>query len=193
MTVFFCADTHFQHNRILLLDSRPFKTIQEHDEELIRRWNEWVKPDDIVYHLGDFALGSLSHQMAIRERLNGHIILIRGNHDGSQTRMEKVFGRVIARELKINLRGKDILLRHRPYPTKATDTQKVEGWLIHGHTHKMGQRVKGRAINVNVIFWDYRPVSEFEILEIIKKGERGWLKKIFDRILEISGIMRQGE
>jgi calcineurin-like phosphoesterase family protein len=49
------------------------------DEEMIRRWNERVRPCDKVYHLGDVVIPRKS--LPILERLNGHKILIRGNHD----------------------------------------------------------------------------------------------------------------
>lgn len=43
--VFVIADTHFHHSKILEFEkeSRPFNTIEEHDAELIYRWNSVVK------------------------------------------------------------------------------------------------------------------------------------------------------
>ena len=181
--IFFTSDHHFGHARIILLDERPFKTIQEHDEYLIQKWNETVKPEDTVYHLGDYAFGPLDQQIRIKGRLNGNIILIRGNHDGSQTRMEKIFSTVIKREMAIDFHGRKVLLRHRPYhfPVEE-DTSDQHDWLIHGHTHKHGQQVKGRMINVNVLFWDWKPVSEEQILGIMKKGENPWWKQLLRRL-----------
>ena len=51
------SDTHFYHRRILEYEasSRPFKDIDEMNEELIRRWNKKVGTNDIVFHLGDFS------------------------------------------------------------------------------------------------------------------------------------------
>ena len=51
---FFTADCHFQHFNILAYVNRPFKTSEEMDNEIIRRWNERVKPEDTIYILGDF-------------------------------------------------------------------------------------------------------------------------------------------
>ena len=45
---------------------------------MLARWNECVAADDIVYHLGDFALASHSRYLP---RLNGRKRLIVGNHD----------------------------------------------------------------------------------------------------------------
>jgi calcineurin-like phosphoesterase family protein len=52
---FYVSDTHFLHANILTMQPRPFGSIEEHDEHLIRTWNSVVGADDIVYHLGDFA------------------------------------------------------------------------------------------------------------------------------------------
>ena len=49
------------------------------DEELIRRWNNAVSPDDSVYMLGDF--GAVRHEKEVLSRLNGKIYLVKGNHD----------------------------------------------------------------------------------------------------------------
>lgn len=42
---------------MLRLSERPFKSVNEMDQEMIRRWNETVPEDGIVFHLGDFGFG----------------------------------------------------------------------------------------------------------------------------------------
>lgn len=81
MKTFLISDTHFGHARILQFqkEHRPFDTIEEHDEELIRLWNSVVGVGDIVYHLGDFGFGKNS--LGVIERLRGVKYLVRGNHD----------------------------------------------------------------------------------------------------------------
>jgi len=77
--IWFTSDTHFGHENIIKYCNRPFKTIREMDDALISNWNECVKPDDIVWHLGDFAM--MRNPENILRRLNGHINLVYGNHD----------------------------------------------------------------------------------------------------------------
>ena len=74
------SDSHFGHSKHFLYEPRGFKNIEEHDEAIIQNWNSLVKPDDIVYHLGDVMLNDDEHGLKCLKRLNGHIHLIRGNH-----------------------------------------------------------------------------------------------------------------
>lgn len=81
--VFITSDSHFGHRGILSFPCtkpfRQFDTIEEHDEELIKRWNDTVRPKDIVWHLGDFCFGRKNIEIA--GRLNGYKRLVMGNHD----------------------------------------------------------------------------------------------------------------
>lgn len=81
--VYFISDTHFSHKNIINFSKtapfRPFATIEEHDRELIRRWNSVVTNNDTVYHLGDFCFGARNIRLA--GELNGSKKLVLGNHD----------------------------------------------------------------------------------------------------------------
>lgn len=79
--VFFTSDTHFGHSKIIDYCKRPFSSIEEHDKTLIQNWNNVVRQDDIVFHLGDFAYGNSQFVSNTIKQLNGNIILIKGNHD----------------------------------------------------------------------------------------------------------------
>ena len=55
--LFFTSDTHFFHEGIIRFCNRPFGSVEEMNETLIRNWNEKVPEDGTVFHLGDFAFG----------------------------------------------------------------------------------------------------------------------------------------
>jgi calcineurin-like phosphoesterase family protein len=84
-SVFLVSDTHFGHAgvcRFLRDDGtklRPWDDPNEMDEEMVKRWNERVKPNDKVYHLGDVVINRKA--LNILRRLNGDKVLIKGNHD----------------------------------------------------------------------------------------------------------------
>ena len=84
--VFLVSDTHFGHAgvcRFLRDDGvtklRPWDSPEEMDEEMVKRWNERVRPNDKVYHLGDVVINRRA--LPVLGRLNGDKVLIRGNHD----------------------------------------------------------------------------------------------------------------
>ena len=81
--IYLTSDLHFNHENILRYEpeSRPFTSIKEMNETLIRNWNNVVKVTDTLYVLGDFFMGQLQDIEPILSRLNGTIKLVRGNHD----------------------------------------------------------------------------------------------------------------
>ena len=56
--VYFTSDTHFYHSNIIGFCKRLFKNVEDMNETLIENWNQVVSQDDIVFHLGDFCMGS---------------------------------------------------------------------------------------------------------------------------------------
>lgn len=86
MKTFVIADTHFGHSNIIKYCDRPFVTVEEMDRKLIQKWNSVVSKNDVVYHLGDFAVSNVDRISSYRNKLNGKIFLIQGNHDGYNIR-----------------------------------------------------------------------------------------------------------
>ena len=79
--VFLTADSHFGHENIIRFCNRPFTNVQEMDDMLVKFWNETVSKNDLVIHLGDFALGNKEYIENMVSRLNGRKMLVMGNHD----------------------------------------------------------------------------------------------------------------
>jgi len=64
MTTWFTADQHFGHKNIIGYSGRPFADVEEMTEELVRRHNACVAPEDTTYHVGDFSLDERKVQPA---------------------------------------------------------------------------------------------------------------------------------
>jgi len=126
--LFITSDQHFGHWNICQLAGRPFSSVEEMNSELIRLWNETVKPDDRVIHLGDFTLGGKKQFNSFRSQLNGEITWILGNHDAGASPGWIEFA--ITDHWK-----KRIGLIHDPYYIKHYDPYQVCDFYIHGHTH----------------------------------------------------------
>jgi calcineurin-like phosphoesterase family protein len=78
---YFTSDTHFGHTNILKYDNRPFNNIKEHDDVLIKNWNEIITNEDDIYFLGDFSFMRKEIAELIMKQLNGIKFFIKGNHD----------------------------------------------------------------------------------------------------------------
>jgi calcineurin-like phosphoesterase family protein len=78
--IFFTSDHHFDHANIIKYCNRPFLSVDEMNEEIVKRWNQVVDANDTVYYLGDFSLGKGSVEKFV-PRLNGEKYLVMGNHD----------------------------------------------------------------------------------------------------------------
>jgi len=169
MNNWFTADTHFGHGNIIPYCNRPFFSVEEMNSEIIRRWNERVKEEDTVYHLGDFCFKRSKEAPKgnvfdyYREQLNGHIILIQGNHD------KKNSCRSLLQSALINHGGQQLFLIHNPEHYFLSDNKYNTVLCGHVHSNWKFQRVFKRNkeitfCNVGVDMWNFRPVSINEIL-----------------------------
>ena len=115
---FYIADCHFGHDKVRLLDGRPFASVEEMDEAMIVRWNERVrKKKDEVVILGDLCLGKGEQVNELLHKLNGKKYLVTGNHDRLFLRDKKFDPSLLEwvkpyAELKDN--GRKLVLCHYP-------------------------------------------------------------------------------
>lgn len=82
--IYVIADTHFSHNNIIKYCNRPFENTSLMNQYMVEKWNNIVKPNDIVFHLGDVGFGLKEQLIPLITNLKGHKILLRGNHDYSR-------------------------------------------------------------------------------------------------------------
>ncbi len=114
--MFFTSDTHFNHTNIIQFCQRPFKNADEMNEVIITNWNNGVRKDDIIFHLGDFCLGGSAEWSKILDRLNGKIYLILGNHDLKNIRQGFIERfEYVAMSMRIEIWKNKIHLSHYPY------------------------------------------------------------------------------
>lgn len=149
---YFTSDTHFNHGNIIEYCNRPFKSIEEMNRTIIEKWNGVVKPEDTVYHLGDFAMGPPVRWNDFLTSLNGKKILIRGNHDKNLSYMKDKVG---FDEVHEKAEWNGWLLQHHPIKTNKK--------LLCGHIHQHWKRIDW-VINAGVDVWDFQPrtIEELE-------------------------------
>ena len=156
MTIFFISDTHFGHGGALGLYRRPFSSVAAMNEGMVERWNETVGPDDVVWHLGDFAIRQRPAVVAdLLARLRGHKHLVTGNNDPPGT-TELDGWESVQPYTEITVNGVSAVLCHYPFRSwRGMD----KGWVnLHGHSHGRLKR-QPRQFDVGVDVWGFRPVT----------------------------------
>ncbi len=177
-SVFLVSDTHFGHAGVCrftrsdgVTKLRPWDSPEEMDEEMIKRWNETVRPGDKVYHLGDVVINRKA--LSIMHRLNGDKVLIKGNHDIFRLEDYTPHFRDIRGYHVMN----GMILSHIPLHPSALYRF---GTNIHGHLHdgrvmmdpvgKYGAPVVDpRYYCVCVEQTDFRPVLFEDVVKSIKE------------------------
>ena len=190
-SIFLVSDTHFGHFGVCkftrndgVTKLRPWDNADEMDEEMVKRWNETVRPNDKVYHLGDVVINRKA--LKTLHRLNGDKVLIRGNHDIFRDDEYRQY----FRELRAYHVMNGMILSHIPIHTESLGRF---GTNIHGHLH--ANRVKkicGVNVKTNTMIYseeidpryhcvcveqtDYRPILFEDVIKRIQAegGEIGF-------------------
>lgn len=184
---FWTSDTHFNHARIIELSQRPFKDLPEMHEEIIRRWNAKVTSQDTVFHLGDLALGAIDDLNPIIERLNGQIILIRGNHDKSPKNLKikvpslKLIFNSLNMSAEHGKSGYKVFMRHFPpgdpttWPAKHHATVFLCGHVHGAWSRRTSKNAEGQTfetINVGADVRDFTPQTFSELMATPARPEQ---------------------
>lgn len=180
VTKYYTADTHFGH-KLMISDRidrpRPFASTGEMDEALIRGWNAVVKPDDLVYHLGDFAFGlhDKARVRSIFERLQGRKVLILGNHDYGKTNqvaeaISELPWEQVTQHLIVNDEGQKVFLSH--YAQRTWPGIRRGDWHFFGHCHgSLSSMGRSRDVGVDCEDTRYAPRTFKQLTARMKNVE----------------------
>ena len=165
--IFYIADPHFDYEPVLAGGSRPFDSIQEMNDQLVRNWNAAVSDEDTVYLIGDICGHGQSIPGQYLAKLRGKKHLIRGNHDTGLACQQNLFDyfESVTDYLEIDDRGIHVVLCHYP----VVYLQK--GYMIHGHIHSAKMEVYqvlkplSRVMNASVDINHFKPVTLEELIE----------------------------
>lgn len=145
-SIWFTSDTHYNHKGIVRGTSswenkqrcRDFDTVEEHNEALVKKFNELIKSGDTLYHLGDWSFGGFSAVTEFWKRLPSRldIHLIYGNHDHHIERnkegVQALFKSVqYVKEARIG--SNTIVLSH--YAHRVWNHSHKGSWMLYGHSH----------------------------------------------------------
>lgn len=134
--VLFTSDTHFWHENIIRFCNRPFASVEEMNQALVRNWNAAVRDNDVVFHLGDFGMAASGRMNDLYHALRGRIFLVLGNHDRRALRHPSSTWRfeAVAQQMTVSVDGVKILLNHLPFLCFPGAYRRDE-WQLFGHVH----------------------------------------------------------
>ena len=195
--IYFTADWHLGHFSCLKLDNRPFQSLHQMHETLIKNFNYLVPDHGITYFLGDMGLCKRDILKNIITRLNGRKILVPGNHDdkGMYAYYEAGFD-VVTDKAQIRIGKHIVTMTHCPMKgIMREDTTGMKGAIegdnwhketlhknkhsiedfgqyhLHGHIHSpndgKSQKILDRQMDVGVPAWKYKPVPISEVESFI--------------------------
>lgn len=169
--VWLISDNHFNHQKIIEYCNRPFKTVEQMNEEMIKKWNSVVKEDDKIYHLGDFGFGSKEQIANVISKLNGRIFLILGNHDNHTPQWYRDAGIKEVYDHPIIIKD-FIVLSHAPQPFICDSRTPYVNFFGHVHDSKMFETYGPRHFCACVERHNYKPVNIEEVIKYFQeKGE----------------------
>lgn len=177
---FFTSDEHFGHQNkmtgigIIQYCNRPFESVEEMDEELIKRHNEIVTPQDTTVHLGDFSYYNKQETGKIIKRLNGDHIFLEGDHDRWLSSARQVWKKKI----------EDCFIVCCHWPMWSWPRSHYGSWMLYGHHHGRveGFRTVGKSFDVGVDTNNFYPYSLDEVKGLMETRPEnpGLVKKSFN-------------
>ncbi len=168
--ILFTADHHFGQGAARGLFRRPFADIAAMDAAMVDRWNDGVRAEDTVWHLGDFAIRAKAERvLELLAALHGNKHLITGNNDPDATRRSSGWASV-QDYAEIDVDGTPVVLCH--YALRVWNRQGRGAWNLHGHSHGRLAPLTRQA-DVGVDAWDFRPVTLETIAQARRRRVRG--------------------
>lgn len=140
------SDWHLGEDRMKIM-MRPFKDQQENDNSIIEKHNSCVNNDDLVIVVGDAVNQNKPECLKLINKLNGHKVLIRGNHDRffSDEELSEYFELIIKEGDGIELEVESINCWATHYPSQA----KKDKFNLVGHIHNTW-KFQLNSVNVGV-------------------------------------------
>ena len=195
MSIRYLSDCHWNHHNILRYDNRPWQSVEDMNREMIELWNATVKPDDLVYILGDVVWSNkLEDWTKILAHLNGRKFIVKGNHDKTDIlrRLEDLrvidgwSHQTVVQDPGANGKARYVVLNHSPMPF-FVNMHHDNTYHLYGHVHISwdAQCIKHlrrqieelylhevRMYNVGCMIrgMDYAPRTLDEIIEIDRKN-----------------------
>lgn len=168
------SDTHFFHANILMFFDkdgkriRPFNSLDDMHNTIVKNWNSVVGVNDYVYHLGDVTFQYHKAFTELMHSLNGRKRMLIGNHDKLN---KQCFNRLLGCFEKVyfwkGFKEFGFTMTHIP---QRLESLRDGNHNVHGHTHQNSLEDK-HYHNVCLEVRNFTPVHFDTLIEEIKAYE----------------------
>lgn len=168
MKLFITSNQQFGRAGAIKAYSRPFSSVDEMNNHLIKQWNSVVGREDTVFVLGNFAW----HPEIAEEclyKLNGDKIhLMEGEWDKASYEVfkNKVDGKLhFSSEGIKNIKSANVSLSYWPLQDWRRRKDGAVSFIGHyGKTYKTDH--KKQIVNVSCDRWDFKPVDALDLVKL---------------------------
>lgn len=165
----FIGDLHFYDENIIKYENRPFKSVEEMNNTMIHNWNRVATDNDRVFVVGDFiSMDYCTGPEAtdIINKLNGHIVLIVGNHDKNYLDFYREFFMDKIEIIEFPIIWDNFwMVSHEPM--YITENSPYANIFAHIHNNPMYKTVSKRSCCVSAERLDYTPIEGIKIKEAV--------------------------
>lgn len=167
---FVISDLHFGHALMLRPDvcNRPYENMDEMNAAMIAAWNDTVSHEDTVYVLGDVVMKMQDRDVKrILAQLQGHKILVRGNHDQDYlVTMKGIWDEVhFYLELPSTPERPHVILFH--FPIEEWNRMHHGAVHLHGHCHGRSRPMRNRYdVGADVV-----GMAPITLLEAVRRAQ----------------------
>ena len=154
---------------------QPFKDVADMNWQLIKNWNNKVSKLDRVFMLGDYVMGNKEKIKEITQKLNGHKILVMGNHDNYSPKLYMEAGFDWVSKCPIIL-DDFFILSHKPlYLNEHMPYVNIYGH-VHGNKAYADYSPQSVCVSVERKHMGYAPIRMEEVKKLLvlaREQQRG--------------------
>lgn len=167
--IWITSDTHFNHANIIKYCNRPFASVEEMNERLLKNINDCVGPEDVLYHLGDLTFGQNKAYDILKQINCKNIKLCMGNHD-NRMELESILGGQNIFDI-IELKGQfgKVVMCH--YPFASWNGKNHNSVMLHGHTHNTLNNDSCYRLDCGVDNTNYAPILLNDAIRLAKMNK----------------------